>query len=1006
MHIILKSYQIANSKKVNFKLATLFQNPILPPLMARISEDLIAKLKKEVLLTELCRRYNIELQLQGNNLIGHCPFHEDRNPSFVVTPSKNLWNCLGACQGGGDNIRFLMKMDSISFRHAVEKLQTMMGLRPEASTLQTRMGTEHPVLVDPNQLQSDQELLEHVVNFYHQTFLNEPQAMKYLQKRGCFHPEAVKRFKIGYANRTLGYRVPTTTADGKKLKTQLQHLGILRASGHEHLNGSVVIPLFDENGNIVQLYGRKIIENLRKGTPDHLYLSGPLRGIFNRAGLEHQSEILLCESILDALTLWSAGLRNVTCTFGTNNFTPELWEFFKKAQPKRIVICFDNDEAGNSAALKYAPELASIGSVVLRANIPLHQDINDIARAHPSNPAAALAACIEQAELIAGGHLIQNETSSLAAKKETPFEPPSISLSGLSTKEQQLRTTNHELPTNSDEATFTFGERHWRVRGLSKNLSYETLKIQLRLLRTSTTNNGYHLDTLDLCNAKHRSSFIAQAVTETGLASDILKKDLGNILLELELHQEQLIKQALEPKQQLIPSINDEAREQALALLRDPELLTRILIDYEQCGIVGEATNKLIGYLAVISRKLDEPLALIIQSTSAAGKSSLMEAILAFIPEEERIKYSAMTGQSLYYLSGETDLKHKVLAIVEEEGAERASYALKLLQSEHELMIASTGKDPHSGRMITQEYKVEGPVMIMLTTTAIDLDEELMNRCIVLTVDESREQTKAIHELQREKRTLEGVRRKLDKKGILELHRNAQRLLRPLRIVNPFAKKLTFLDDRTRTRRDHEKYLTLIDAIAFLHQYQRTIKHDGNLSYIEVTLEDIVQANKLAGEALGHSLDELPPQTRRLLSLIHNMVEEKCKTLNIDKSHYRFSRRDIREHSGWSDFQVRTHIERLIQMEYLLAHRGSRGQSFVYELLYNGEGESGGKFIMGLMNTDHYDGKFEGQKENNEPSTSPQSGSFERGSSSTKTDHEASSNQPSAFSELQTLPKP
>ena len=100
-------------------------------------------------------------------------------------------------------------------------------------------------------------------------------------------------------------------------------------------------------------------------------------------------------------------------------------------------------------------------------------------------------------------------------------------------------------------------------------------------------------------------------------------------------------------------------------------------------------------------RKLDKPLAIIIQSTSAAGKSSLMEAVLAFVPEEERIKYSAMTGQSLYYL-GDSDLKHKVLAIVEEEGAERASYALKLLQSEGELTIASTGNDPQTGRMVTQ----------------------------------------------------------------------------------------------------------------------------------------------------------------------------------------------------------------------------------------------------------------------------------------------------------------
>src|SRR3990167_2373633 len=97
-----------------------------------------------------------------------------------------------------------------------------------------------------------------------------------------------------------------------------------------------------------------------------------------------------------------------------------------------------------------------------------------------------------------------------------------------------------------------------------------------------------------------------------------------------------------------------------------------------------------------------------------------------------------MTGQSLFYM-GDVDLRHKVLAIVEEEGAERASYALKLLQSEKELTIASTGKDPETGKLVTHEYKVEGPVMIFLTTTAIEVDEELMNRCVVLTVDEDRE---------------------------------------------------------------------------------------------------------------------------------------------------------------------------------------------------------------------------------------------------------------------------
>ena len=238
-----------------------------------------------------------------------------------------------------------------------------------------------------------------------------------------------------------------------------------------------------------------------------------------------------------------------------------------------------------------------------------------------------------------------------------------------------------------------------------------------------------------------------------------------------------------------------------------------------------------------MSRHLEAPLAVIVQSSSAAGKSSLMEAVLAFVPEEQRVQYSAMTGQSLFYM-GETDLKHKVLAIVEEAGAHSAAYALKLLQSEGVLTIASTGKDPATGRLLTHEYRVEGPVMIFLTTTAINLDEELLNRCLVLSVNEDREQTQAIHRVQREAQTLEGLLARREREAILAVHRNAQRLLQPLFVANPYARELTFLDSQTRTRRDHMKYLTLIRSIALLHQHQRpvkTVEHRGRTcEYIEV----------------------------------------------------------------------------------------------------------------------------------------------------------------------------
>ena len=269
-------------------------------------------------------------------------------------------------------------------------------------------------------------------------------------------------------------------------------------------------------------------------------------------------------------------------------------------------------------------------------------------------------------------------------------------------------------------------------------------------------------------------------------------------------------------------------------------------------------------------------LAVLIQSTSAAGKSLLMDTVLALVPAEDRVHYSAMTGQSLFYL-GETDLKHRILAIAEEEGVRQAAYALKVLQSQGELTIATTGKDPATGMLVTQQYRVEGPVMLFLTTTAIDVDEELVNRCLVLTINESREQTRRILARQRSGRTLAGLVATSEAESIRQLHQNAQRLLRPLAVVNPYAEDLTFLDDRTRMRRDHAKYLTLIEAIALLRQHQREIKTlrqaGAVIEYIEVTLDDIALANRLAHEVLGRSLDELPPQTRRVLGLIEALVD-------------------------------------------------------------------------------------------------------------------------------------
>jgi hypothetical protein len=272
---------------------------------------------------------------------------------------------------------------------------------------------------------------------------------------------------------------------------------------------------------------------------------------------------------------------------------------------------------------------------------------------------------------------------------------------------------------------------------------------------------------------------------------------------------------------------------------------------------------------------------------------------------------------------------------------------------------------------VTHDYRVEGPVMIFLTTTAIEVDEELLNRCLVLTVNETREQTRAIHRLQRERQTLEGLLQRQDRDRLLAVHRDAQRLLRPLLVANPFARALTFLDHQTRTRRDHMKYLTLIRAIALLQQYQRPVletTHRGEVvRYLEVTRDDIAIANRLAHEVLGRSLDELPPQTRRLLGLLVEMIAKRAEQQGLDRCDVRFTRRDVREATGWGNTQLKIHLHRLVELEYLLVHATGHGQSWAYELAYAGDEESERPVLAGLLDVDTleahaYDGEWSGSE--------------------------------------------
>ena len=752
--------------------------------MARIPDEEIERLKREIPIERLVKAAGIELRKHGADLIGRCPFHDDREPSLVVTPSKNLWHCLGACNTGGSAIDWIIKTRGVSFRHAVELLKAdHPSLAAQVERIVRKNTTAKlaaPVTLDAG----DQETLRGVVGFYHETLANSPEALRYLEARGLTHPEMIDHFKLGFANRKLGLTLPDKNRKaGADLRGRLQRLGILRAeSGHEHMNGSIVVPIFSLAGDVLGMYGRKITPGLREGTPLHLYLPGPHRGVWNEEALVASKEIILCESIIDALTFWCAGFRNVTASYGVNGFTEDHQAAFQKHGIQQVWIAYDRDDAGDAAAQRLKEELLKLGIGSHRVLFPKGMDANEYAlKVKPASQ--SLAVLLNSAEWCE----TTNQKPDPAAKEKNIEPQPVIPFAA-----------EPEVQVNGDEITIPRGDRRYRIRGLAKNLSPEVMKVNVLVSRQ----HEFHVDTLDLQTDRQRAAFIKRAAEELGMQEDVIRKDMGQVFLALERLQSEQIRKALEPTKTEV-ELSDEDRTEALALLKAPKLLDRILEDFDKCGLVGEQTNKLIGYLAAVSRHLESPLAVLVQSSSAAGKSSLMDAVLAFVPEEERIQFSAMTEQSLYYM-GEMDLKHKVLAIVEEEGASRAAYALKLLQSEGILSIASTGKDPATGRLVTHQYRVEGPVMMFLTTTAIDIDEELLNRCLVLSVNEDREQTQAIHKLQREQQTLAGLIRRQERRDIIRRHQNAQRLLKPLFVVNPFVEHDVSRQPHAHAARPHE----------------------------------------------------------------------------------------------------------------------------------------------------------------------------------------------------------
>jgi DNA primase len=827
-----------------------------------IAKEELERLKADASLRRLIESQGHELVRRGKDWVMRCVFHEDATPSLVITESKNLYHCFG-CGAGGSVLDWVMKTQGVSLPHAVQLLKH--GAPLDGDRVGVAHSSARPLPSLAEDVSDDQVLLARVADYYHATLKESSQGQAYLAGRGLNHPELIERFRLGHANSTLMYRLPSKhSVAGKAVRAQLQRLGVTRRTGYEQLGGCIVVPVLgeddDERGRVWQMYGRRTADaKMGRDEVRHLYLGAPLRGVWNASALAADREIIVCEALIDAMTFWCAGYRNVIAAYGVNGFADDHRAALKRHGTQRVLIAYDRDDAGNAAAQKLATELLESGVECFRVLFPKGMDANDYAR--KVTPAEkSLGLLLQQSEWLGKGSrpgvaAVVHPALVLAAREEAvpvvqaePIPPtpaiarapePANAASSLAAHAEPESALLRKLPPvpaspaaapepepaaaegAAGELLLAFGERHWRIRGWQKNLGPDQMRVNAQVRR----GDSYHVDTLDVYSAKAARGVSENGGGRAGFAgghtqarSRARAAEAGDVAGRGD-------PATLAPKEKGV-TLDAVEHAQRWTWLKAPDLIagSRRIWPLRCRRRVDESAGRLpVGGVTQARCAAGDP-----DPVHERGGQEFTDGCGAdLMPDEERIQYSAMTGQSLFYL-GETDLQHKILAIAEEEGVRQAAYALKLLQSDGELTIASTGKDEATGNLVTKQYRVKGPVMLMLTTTAIDVDEELLNRCLVLTINESREQTRAIHARQRVAQTLEGLLAETDKQHIIELHRNAQRLLKPVHVVNPFAQQLTFMDDKTRMRRDHMKYLTLIRSIALLHQHQRrTVKRDS-----------------------------------------------------------------------------------------------------------------------------------------------------------------------------------
>ena len=453
-----------------------------------------------------------------------------------------------------------------------------------------------------------------------------------------------------------------------------------------------------------------------------------------------------------------------------------------------------------------------------------------------------------------------------------------------------------------------------KLEGLDRMRS--TLKIELKESSVPPVRHN-----LDLYNDNQTEKLIRRAAEKLEIGTSVLAASMAELTGQLEEYRMKQIKEN-EPKPYEPPKLSNDERKEAETLLKSKNLLERTNELIGQSGVVGEEINRLIMFLIFTSRKREQPLHIVSLGSSGTGKTHLQEKVGELMPVEDRIEITTLSENAFYYF-GQRELKNKLILIEDLDGAENVLYPLRELQSKKRISKTVAHKNT-KGETKTLHLVVEGPVSVSGCTTKEQIYEDNANRSFLIYLDESEEQDSRIMDYQR--KLSAGKVNTEAERAAAKLLQNAQRLLEPIKVVNPFAELLQIPKEVFKPRRTNNHYLQFIEAVTFYHQHQREQKADEETGeiYIETTLEDVEATNQLLKEILLRKSDELNGACRNYLEQIKSYLEVENKKT--------FTNREIRKKLRINDSNQKRWTISLVNNYYLKRTKGNKNQGYQYQI--------------------------------------------------------------------------